>query len=126
MIPNGHDIGDEVIKGLSEVLKYNVKGSDLAVRFGGEEFLLITYNTSMEVAQKIANTIREEFAKKIFRTPVENFSKTLSIGVASYPDDSQTAWQAIKFADVALYNAKESGRNKVVVFERDMYNEDKI
>ena len=122
----GHDVGDDVIRGLAEVLKNSIKGSDLAVRFGGEEFLLIVYDTSMESAQKIANEIRENFSKKVFKSSISNFSKTLSVGIASYPDDSKTAWQTIKYADVALYNAKETGRNKVVYFEEKMYQEDKI
>lgn len=122
----GHDIGDQVIKGLSEILKNNIKGSDLAIRYGGEEFLLIIFETSVEVANKIASHINAEFSKKVFKVGEEKFSKTLSIGISSYVQESTTPWQAIKYADVALYNAKNSGRNKVVIFESEMYSESMI
>jgi len=122
----GHNIGDEVIVELSNVLKENTKGSDLAVRYGGEEFLIITFNTTNQQAEKIATNIKNSFAKKVFKTEQESFSKTLSIGIASIPQNSQTPWQCIKFADVALYNAKNNGRNKVVIFSENMYNEELI
>ena len=51
--------------------------------------------------------------------------KTISIGIASFPEDSDTFWQAVKFADVALYNAKETGRNKVVRFTKALWEENK-
>ena len=53
-----------------------------------------------------------------------SLKKTLSIGVAAYPQDSRNFWQVVKFADVALYKAKESGRNRVVSFAADMWSED--
>ena len=122
----GHNIGDEVIKSIADVLTNNIKGSDYAIRYGGEEFLLIIFNANKEIALKIANNIKEEFSKKIFKTDKDKFSKTLSIGISHYPDDSNTPWQCIKYADVALYSAKNNGRDKVVVFEASMYNEDLI
>lgn len=122
----GHSMGDRVIKGVSEILVKNIKGSDYAIRFGGEEFLLITFETSKEVSMKIANKIREEFAKLKFKVDKEKFSKTLSVGVASYPEDSDSIWTCIKFADVALYRAKESGRNRSILFEKKMYDEEMI
>lgn len=122
----GHDIGDEVIRTLSDVLKNNIKGSDLAIRYGGEEFLLIIFETFSEVAMKIANHINSEFSKKVFTVAEEKFSKTLSIGIASYVANTTTPWRAIKHADVALYHAKNSGRNRVVIFEAEMYQESMI
>lgn len=122
----GHDVGDDVIKGLTEVLKNNIKGSDLAIRYGGEEFLVIVFNTTTQVALKIAEHIRIEFSKKIFKSNIENFSKTISIGVSKSSISEYTPWKAIKFADVALYYAKEHGRNKVVEFKSEMYHEDLI
>jgi len=122
----GHNIGDDVIRTISEVLVNNIKGSDYAIRFGGEEFLLITFGTTKESSVKIANNIRTEFAKKVFKAEKETFKKTLSIGVANYPENASSSWQCIKFADVALYHAKETGRNKVVLFEPSLYDEEKI
>jgi len=122
----GHNVGDQVIKSVSEVLTNNIKGSDYAIRFGGEEFLLITFDTTPEVSIKIANNIRNEFAAKIFKADKESFSKTLSVGIANFPDDSSSPWECVKFADVALYFAKEHGRNQVITFESSMYKEELI
>ena len=122
----GHNVGDEVIKTIADVLTNNIKGSDYAIRYGGEEFLLIIFDANKEIAQKIANNVKKEFSKKVFKTDKDKFSKTLSIGISNYPDDSNTPWQCIKYADVALYSAKNNGRDKVVMFEPSMYTEDNI
>lgn len=119
----GHDVGDDVIRGIAEVIKNNIKGSDLAIRYGGEEFLIITFNTSTEVASKIATKIRVEFSQKVFKAKEESFSKTLSIGISNYPDDDKNPWKVLKYADTALYNAKESGRNRVVIYSNELEHE---
>ncbi len=113
----GHDVGDRVIVELAQLFKRVLKGSDLAVRYGGEEFVVITFGTTAKEALKIANTIRKEFAKIVFSTSHENFSKTLSIGISSHPQDSSSIHEVIKFADMALYIAKESGRDKVMLYQ---------
>jgi len=116
----GHDVGDRVIKEVANVFRNVLKGSDLAVRYGGEEFVILTFNTDVSIAEKIANEIRETFAKIIFDTPIEKFSKTLSIGVANYPEDSKEIYEVLKFADLALYYAKNSGRDRVVVYTQEL------
>lgn len=117
----GHDMGDKVLKGISDVLRANIKGSDLAIRFGGEEFLILLFNITPQNAVKKAEEIRIEFSKKIFRSNEGDFSKTLSIGLSHYPHQSDTIWHSIKYADVALYEAKNSGRNKVIEFKDSMF-----
>lgn len=120
----GHDMGDKVLKGISDVLRANIKGSDLAIRFGGEEFLILLFNITPENAVKKAEEIRIEFSKKIFKSSEGDFSKTLSIGLSHYPNQSDTIWHSIKYADVALYEAKNSGRNRVVEFKENMFEQD--
>jgi diguanylate cyclase (GGDEF)-like protein len=122
----GHDVGDQVIKALSNVLKYNVAHPNIAVRYGGEEFLVLSYHDSHEEVVELADTIREEFSKHTFKSNHETFSKTLSIGVAGYPRDSSSAWETLKHADVALYYAKNHGRDQTILFEKEMYEEDMI
>lgn len=70
---------------------------------------------------KKADEIRIEFSNKIFKNSEESFSKTLSIGVAHYPTQGTSIWHSIKYADVALYEAKNSGRNKVIEFKEEMF-----
>jgi diguanylate cyclase (GGDEF)-like protein len=119
----GHDIGDKVIASLAEFLKKSIKGSDVAVRYGGEEFLIMLYEISIEDAKKIAEELRENFSKIDFDTGEEKINKTLSVGISAYPNDSDEPIKVIKYADTALYKAKESGRNMVIVYKKDMKNE---
>jgi len=120
----GHDVGDKVLKTLSDVLKHETKGTDLAIRYGGEEFMILLFDVDEHNAQVIANKIRQAFARKTFNANDKTFTKTLSVGVALYPDYIDTPWHAIKFADVALYEAKNRGRNKVILFDQEMYKEE--
>jgi diguanylate cyclase (GGDEF)-like protein len=117
----GHDAGDTVLKALSGVLKQSVRASDLVIRFGGEEFLIVLQEASHEGAAKVAENIRAAVAQ--LKIPVAGgvLQKTISIGMAMFPEDSETFWQTVKFADVALYRAKEEGRNRVVRFTADMW-----
>jgi len=119
----GHDVGDVIIKGLSDTLRDNIRDSDLAIRFGGEEFIVMLYNSDHYGAMMVADKIRKSFEKRIFNVGKEQINKTVSIGVCMFPDDAQTIWKAIKFADIALYKAKRSGRNRVERFDASMIPE---
>lgn len=116
----GHDNGDLVIKGLVEILRDNTRESDLAIRFGGEEFLVMLYNPTEEGALKVAEKLRVAFSQRVFLMGGKSLKKTISIGVSFFPKDTEAIWQAIKFADIALYEAKRGGRNRVVRFEKSM------
>ncbi len=121
----GHEAGDIVLKQISDTIKNTVRGSDLIIRYGGEEFLVVLRNINgdkdaVETAEKIRKNIE---SNKIKISPGVSIQKTISIGVSIYPDDTVNFWQCVKFADVALYRAKETGRNKVVRFEASMWQE---
>ncbi len=119
----GHDIGDNVIKGLAKVIKTQLSESDYGIRFGGEEFLLLLRECSEVDAEKRANELRESFAKLRFESPTKSFNKTLSVGIAMHPKDGDSIWRNIKYADIALYKAKEGGRNQVVRFRPEFFKE---
>ncbi|WP_373036151.1 diguanylate cyclase [Sulfurimonas sp.] len=116
----GHDVGDEAIRIVSGVIKKSIRKADMAIRYGGEEFLVLLYNCEEENIIKIADNIRTEFSKQKIYANGDSFSKTLSVGCSNFPKDSDSIWKCIKFADMALYQAKEGGRNKVVAFKEDM------
>jgi diguanylate cyclase (GGDEF)-like protein len=120
----GHDVGDMVIKELSYILKTTIRGSDIAIRYGGEEFLVLLYNPEKSKVMEIATKIAIKFKDIEFQTDKESFRKTLSIGISYFPQQADSIWKAIKFADTALYKAKESGRDKIVEFTPDMYSGD--
>ncbi|MFN4226831.1 MAG: diguanylate cyclase [Candidatus Ratteibacteria bacterium] len=113
---NGHPAGDYVLKTVAEILKKGVKGSDIICRYGGEEFILVFPDTSKENAIKICDKLR--IAVKEFKFPNEenqpNGDLTISFGIASFPEDGLTPSELIKKADIALYEAKKTGKDKVV------------
>ena len=118
---HGHDAGDAVLKTLAQTLKSSVRASDLVIRFGGEEFMIVLQDTDGEGGAHVAENIRSSVEALKINVGTEILKKTISIGYAVYPEDSETFWQLVKFADVALYRAKHEGRNRVVRFERDMW-----
>jgi diguanylate cyclase (GGDEF)-like protein len=117
----GHDAGDAVLKALAKVLKHSVRASDMVIRYGGEEFLIILQDADAGKADAIAEKIR--VSVESIKTQVAGvvIQKTISIGISDFPSDSDTFWQAVKYADVALYQAKETGRNRVVRFNASMW-----
>ncbi len=117
----GHDVGDTVIKELARILKTNIRSADMAIRYGGEEFLVLLYNPEKSKVLDIAQNLADKFKNIEFQAGNVSFKKTLSIGIAYYPQQAESLWQAIKFADTALYAAKESGRDKIVEFDPQMY-----
>ncbi|WP_310441764.1 GGDEF domain-containing protein [Sulfurimonas sp.] len=118
----GHDIGDKVIVALSKVLKDSIRESDLAIRYGGEEFVLMLCNATDEGAMAVAKKIHSAFGALSFDVGnTEALRKTISIGIAKFPTDGDTIWKCIKYADTALYVAKDTGRNKIVEFKADMF-----
>jgi diguanylate cyclase (GGDEF)-like protein len=119
---HGHELGDQVLKALAAILMRAVRASDIAVRYGGEEFLLVLADTGADAAMGVAEKIRAEVEETKIPLPGGVLQKTISIGVAEYPADSDTFWQVVKFADVALYRAKTDGRNRVVRFAPEMWD----
>lgn len=117
----GHDVGDKAIKVLATVLKENIREADTAFRFGGEEFLVLLYECEEAMVTAIAEKIRLAFEKSSIQSNNgSTFYKTLSVGASIFPKDSDSLWKCIKFADIALYNAKDSGRNCVKRFDASM------
>jgi diguanylate cyclase (GGDEF)-like protein len=122
----GHDAGDQVIVAIGKVLQESIRESDLAIRYGGEEFLVLLHNATQEGAFSVAQKIHHTFAELTFKVANnETMKKTMSIGIARYPLDGDTIWKCIKYADTALYVAKTTGRNKIVQYSKEMSeNED--
>ncbi|WP_293443971.1 diguanylate cyclase [Persephonella sp.] len=117
----GHSVGDAVLKKVASVIKNSVRQSDIVVRYGGEEFLVILIDVAQDESVKVAEKIRERVEKTTIATEGVTLKKTVSIGVSEFPIDGEKFWQCIKYADIALYKAKEAGRNKVVRFEPEMW-----
>ena len=112
----GHPVGDKVIKSLARILKQRLRKSDTIGRYGGEEFAIVLYDTDINNALKVVNEIREHFSQLSHNSGDIEFNVTFSCGLAAYPY-FDTAAELNEAADKALYQAKESGRNRVVVAE---------
>ncbi|MHB1293342.1 MAG: GGDEF domain-containing protein, partial [Sulfuricella sp.] len=117
----GHEAGDKVLKTLAETLVKSVRTSDMVIRYGGEEFLIVLLDTGAEVAMTVAEKIRAKVEETKISLPGTMLQKTISIGVSEFPSDTDTFWQVLKFADVALYEAKSQGRNRVIRFIPSMW-----
>ena len=112
----GHDAGDDILREFAGRLRQNVRGIDLACRFGGEEFVVVMPDTEPALAQKVAERIRAQIAEKPFSTGKDGreVPVTISIGVAGLRQPADTVDELLKRADMALYEAKSGGRNRVV------------
>jgi len=114
----GHDVGDKVITAIGQLLIKSIRNSDLAIRYGGEEFLIMLQNSTDSGALLVAKNIHSAFAAIEFNVGQnEVMYKTMSIGISKFPTNGDTIWECIKCADTALYEAKETGRNKIVEFK---------
>ena len=111
----GHKAGDELLVKLADLLKSKIRGSDIACRYGGEEFILILPESTAEETYKRAEYLREEVKNmKVYFLDQLLPSITLSMGITTYPDHGIELNELIRVADIALYKAKEQGRDKVI------------
>jgi two-component system, cell cycle response regulator len=112
---HGHDIGDAVLKEFALRLRRNIRGVDLACRFGGEEFVVLMPDTDNRQAQAVAERVRMSVAERGFDAGTGGpLAVTVSVGVALNEHKTDTPETILKRADIALYRAKREGRNRVV------------
>lgn len=110
----GHQAGDAVLRQVAQILKKNSRTTDYVCRYGGEEMSIILPNTTAEEALNNANRICRAVSEKPFQlTPVDSAKVTISLGVATFPDNADSPQDLIEWADKGLYYAKEHGRNQV-------------
>jgi diguanylate cyclase (GGDEF)-like protein len=112
----GHEAGDLVLKELGKFLQNNIRKEDVACRYGGEEFTLILPGAALDITQKRAEALRRtaQHMQLYFNDQLLD-SISLSFGVAIFPDHGVTGEAVLQAADVALYSAKHTGRNRVAV-----------
>lgn len=109
----GHQAGDEVLKRISDEARALLRRSDIVARLGGEEFILLLPSTTAEEAMAVAERLRVAVEQAEIETAVGQLNATISLGVASLGDGSQTLQDLLAAADHALYDAKQAGRNCV-------------
>lgn len=116
---HGDEFGDEFLKMYANTIKENIRTSDIAVRFGGGEFLVLLIHVesedrTMKIAEKIQNKLAETY---LISPNQDKFKKTVSIGVSMFPEDSADINDVVKFSEMALSDARDSGRNKLLRYE---------
>ncbi|MEA3554184.1 MAG: diguanylate cyclase [Campylobacterota bacterium] len=116
----GHDVGDIVLKDISNIILKSIRKTDIASRWGGEEFMILLPETSLENSMTIAETLRLNVEKHQFVKVEGNI--TISLGVTVFQNGVDCKDTIVKNVDLALYEAKNGGKNKVVKYERKISN----
>lgn len=117
----GHKAGDYILSHTSIIFKDSIRDSDILVRYGGEEFLLLVNNRDLTKSNvDICERIRDNIAKENFSYDGHDIKVTVSIGVHKHPSLEKNLQEAIKIADKMLYEAKSGGRNKIVIYDEKL------
>lgn len=120
----GHPAGDVILKKTAAFLTDQVRNTDLVARYGGEEFAIILPNTSSDAAARLAKRMIDKIHHQKWMYENIHIPVTFSIGVASFPENAKDKSVLIEHADQALYHAKNSGRDRVCVFHKEMMIKD--
>ena len=116
---SGHAAGDRLLKQIAQVIKSTIRGIDVAFRYGGDEFAVIISHTNVDDAWNVAERMRARTAESLL------VNVTMSIGLASWPNDGLSADELIKASDTALYHAKRTGGNRTCVISQVLPGEAK-
>ncbi len=116
----GHPSGDKLLQKISKLIKEQLRDTDVAARYGGEEFVVILPETHKDGAMIVAERMRKAVEKEEFKGDKDNpvIHKTISLGIATFPDDASSQSNLIEVCDQALYKAKHVGRNKTIDAEK--------
>lgn len=113
----GHSAGDAVLRTLAKQIMAQTRAGDIVCRYGGEEFLAILPNVTVEIAYQITERWRRLFMGSTMPLEYVGVKATISCGISSFPHHGSTSHELITAADKAMYLAKKSGRNRVVIWE---------
>ena len=113
----GHNTGDNVLKAVGEFFQTNIRQVDIVARYGGEEFVILFPETDKQAAYVLAERLRKGFSQK--RLDILT-GLSISSGISTYPEDGKDIKTLIQNADIAMYSAKQKGRNRVVNFSNKM------
>ena len=115
----GHLAGDETLKHVARIIKKELRTIDIAVRYGGEEIVVVLPETGKIDAFVVGERIREKVESTRLDYKGQNISLTISAGIASFPIDATDTENLIKNSDIAVYKAKETGKNNVVIYSEN-------
>jgi diguanylate cyclase (GGDEF)-like protein len=110
----GHDVGDVVLKEIGGVISETMRTADMMIRWGGEEFLVVLNGAEESFLMTIAERARQAVEAHVIHAGGHELHRTISIGAATFPTDTEDFSECINLADIAMYRAKVQGRNHVV------------
>lgn len=116
---HGHGTGDEVLRMIGGTIRRTIRGADVAVRYGGEEFVVVLPHTDRQEAESLAERLRCAIAERggIRLSSGGKVNATVSVGVATFPKDASDSTTLLQYADKAMFMAKRAGRNRVVGYQ---------
>lgn len=120
----GHPCGDKVLQQVAGVIRRNTRGSDLVARYGGDEFAVVMTSADKRQASGYAENIRRVVEELRIELPGDTVSVTVSIGISEFPQDGETMKELLEASDIALYEAKTSGRNRIVLASPSLLADD--
>jgi diguanylate cyclase (GGDEF)-like protein len=115
----GHDSGDRLLQAVAEILRGDVRVTDVAARYAGDEFVLLLPETDLAGALRVAEKVRVDISRLALPHNGSLIRTSASIGVVSYPDDGRTFAELMRRADLAMYEAKRRGRDQIVHYMRE-------
>jgi diguanylate cyclase (GGDEF)-like protein len=114
----GHQVGDDLLRAIADAVRRNVRSTDMAGRYGGDEFVVVLGDTDAAGAETKAERLRTEIASVVVGSADRPARTTASFGLVSFPDDGRTVEDLIQNADLAMYQAKRGGKHPIVGYVR--------
>jgi diguanylate cyclase (GGDEF)-like protein len=115
----GHPTGSRLVTVIASSIRDCVRNSDVLARYGGDEFVILMTQTSIESSRIVAERIRTAIRNTSFDTHGSRVTATVSLGIASFPDNVEKAADVLEKADIALYRSKQDGRNRVSYYDEE-------
>lgn len=115
----GHESGDQLLQAVAEVLRGDIRATDVAARYGGDEFVLMLPETDLAGALLVADKIRVDIGRVALPRDGAVIRTSASLGLVTYPDDGRSTAELMRRADVAMYEAKRRGRDQIVRYARE-------
>jgi len=113
----GHEVGDRILRQFAKTITAAMRETNLAARFGGEEFVILLPDTGAKACLVVAERIRQAVARMLVPPGTDKpLQLTVSLGIAVYPDHGQTLEEVLNACDKALYESKRSGRNRTTLY----------
>ena len=113
----GHQWGDRLLRAVADTIRHTIRFTDAAARYGGDEFVVLLPETDAAGGYVVAEKLRRDIAALTLRAADRNVRSSVSVGLVTYPDDGATIEQLVAAADVAMYESKRRGKNRIVGYQ---------